>query len=135
MSDNLTITERKYDKLGGEIVDAISEYVSNSIYNTLDAIDGYRPSLEFTRTGVTVENTRDGTLREVFTISYSNKGFIFFTVDVRTGRIIGYTTDKNAFEGCFAFIDKKYRPEIINYLDSLIGLEIDFHTIKTNTRR
>lgn len=130
MSDNLTITERKYDKLDGEIIDILSKYISKSVYNYLDQLaDNFKPTLEFTRTGVTIEN-KDGTLREIFTISYSNKGFIFFAVDMKTGKIISYTTDNNAFDGCFAFIDKKHKAEIFSYLDSLIGLELDYHKIK-----
>ena len=115
MSDNLKIPNKVYDKLDSEILEILSGYtVKDNV------------KLEFTRTGVTVENLVTGRLNEIFSISYVGKGRVFLTVDMEDGKIQSAYYDKSAFEDIDPCFKKKYKKDISEYLNSLIGLEITF---------
>ena len=119
MSDNLVVPERKYDQLDGEIIDTLSAFTKKA-----------NAKLEFTRTGVTVENLVLRKLSEIFSISYNNKGRVFFVVGIDDGKIQSYYYDSSAFDDLEPCFKKKHKKEIIEYLNSLVGLELSFHKKK-----
>lgn len=115
MSDNLKIPNKVYDKLDTDILNILSAY-------TIDN----NAKLEFTRTGVTVENLVTGKMNEIFSVSYLGKGRIFFTVNMEDGKIQSSYYDNSAFEDVDPCFKKKYKKGITEYLNSLVGLELTF---------
>ena len=115
MSDNLKIPNKVYDKLDTDILNILSAYTVDN-----------NAKLEFTRTGVTIENLVTGKMNEIFSVSYLGKGRIFFTVDMEDGKIQSSYYDNSAFEDVDQCFRKKYKKDITEYLNSLVGLELTF---------
>ena len=115
MSDNLKIPNKVYDKLNTDILNILSAYTVDN-----------NAKLEFTRTGVTIENLVTGKMNEIFSVSYLGKGRIFFTVDMEDGKIQSSYYDNSAFEDVDQCFRKKYKKDITEYLNSLVGLELTF---------